>query len=78
MEGLTAQTPMLDLLRERGVFERSPFVVIDVGCAGGIDHAWRAFGPSLVARGYDPDAAACRQLGVTAGRALQQFADAAV
>jgi Methyltransferase FkbM domain len=32
-----------------------------VGCAGGIDEAWRAFGPSLVARGYDPDRAACEE-----------------
>ncbi|MGN6868492.1 MAG: FkbM family methyltransferase [Solirubrobacteraceae bacterium] len=52
---------MTELLRERGAFERSPVVLIDVGAAGGIDHAWRAFGPSLVARGYDPDVAACEQ-----------------
>jgi FkbM family methyltransferase len=36
-------------------------VLIDVGCAGGIDDAWRAFGPSLVAHAYDPDVAACEQ-----------------
>ena len=50
---------MTHLLRERGVFDRYPFVLIDVGCAGGIDEAWRAFGPSLVAHAYDPDIAAC-------------------
>jgi Methyltransferase FkbM domain len=50
---------MTALLRERGAFDRHPFVLIDVGCAGGIDDAWRAFGPSLIARGYDPDVAAC-------------------
>ena len=61
MEGLTNYAPMTGLLRERGVFDRAPFVLIDVGCAGGIDAAWRAFGPSLVARGYDPDVAACEE-----------------
>jgi FkbM family methyltransferase len=61
MEGLVSVTPMTDILRERGVFDRHPFVLIDVGCAGGIAEAWRAFGPSLVAHGYDPDVAACEE-----------------
>jgi Methyltransferase FkbM domain len=59
MDGLTTHAPMTHLLRERGVFDRYPFVLIDVGCAGGIDDAWRAFGPSLVAHAYDPDISAC-------------------
>jgi hypothetical protein len=59
MDGLTNHAPMTHLLRERGVFDRHPFVLIDVGCAGGIDDAWRAFGPSLVAHAYDPEVAAC-------------------
>jgi methyltransferase FkbM-like protein len=59
MEGLVAHAPMTDLLRQRGVFDRHPFVLLDVGCAGGIDEAWRAFGQSLVAHGYDPDIGAC-------------------
>src|SRR3954471_14076850 len=59
MEGLTTHAPMTEQLRARGVFDRHPFVLVDVGCAGGIDAAWRAFGPSLVAHGYDPDIAAC-------------------
>ena len=59
MEGLVTHTPMTDLLRERRVFDRHPFVLIDVGCADGIDEAWRRFGPSLLAHGYDPDVAAC-------------------
>ncbi len=58
MDGLTDHTPMTRVLRERGTFDRHPFVLIDVGCAGGIDDAWRAFGPSLVAHAYDPDLAA--------------------
>jgi hypothetical protein len=61
MEGLVPHTPMTDVLRGRGVFDRHPFVLIDVGCAGGIAEPWRAFGPSLVAHGYDPDVAACEE-----------------
>ncbi|MFZ1993228.1 MAG: hypothetical protein WAU75_03900, partial [Solirubrobacteraceae bacterium] len=53
---------MTHLLRERGVFDRHPFVLIDVGCSDGIDEAWRAFGPSLVAHGYDTDVAECERL----------------
>jgi FkbM family methyltransferase len=59
MDVLTEHTPMTRLLSDRGAFDRHPFVLIDVGCAGGIDGAWRAFGPSLVAHAYDPDVAAC-------------------
>src|SRR5215218_3382430 len=61
MEGLVLDTPMTDLVRERGVFDRHPFVLIDVGCAGGIAETWRAFGPSLVVHGYDPDVTACEE-----------------
>jgi Methyltransferase FkbM domain len=59
VEGLVSHTPMTDIVRERGVFDRHPFLLVDVGCAGGIDDPWRAFGSSLIARGYDPDVAAC-------------------
>jgi Methyltransferase FkbM domain len=68
MEGLVLHTPMTDLLRERGVFDKHPFVLIDVGCSGGIADAWRAFGPSLIALGYDPDIGACE-----AAQAREQF-----
>jgi hypothetical protein len=61
MEGLVSHTPMTDLLRERGVFDRHPFVLVDVGCAGGIAEPWRAFGRSLIAHGYDPDVVACEE-----------------
>jgi hypothetical protein len=61
MEGLVLHAPMTNVLRERGVFDRYPFVLIDVGCAGGIAEPWRAFGPSLIAHGYDPDVRACEE-----------------
>ena len=59
MELLSDHTPMTDALRERGAFERHPFVLVDVGCAGGIPPQWRAFGPALIVHGFDPDIAAC-------------------
>jgi hypothetical protein len=61
MEGLVSHTPMTAVLRERGVFDRHPFVLIDVGCSGGIAEPWRAFGSSLIVHGYDPDVGACEE-----------------
>lgn len=61
MEGLVSHTPMTDVLRERRVFDRHPFVLVDVGCSGGIAEPWRAFGRSLIAHGYDPDVGACEE-----------------
>lgn len=37
---------------ERGL--SSPFFLLDVGCSGGIDRRWRAFGHRLRAIGFDP------------------------
>ena len=37
-----------------GMFSSEPFVLIDVGCSGGISDYWRAFGKDLVAFGFDP------------------------
>lgn len=37
-----------------GVFHSESFVLIDVGCSGGISNYWRAFGKDLVAFGFDP------------------------
>ncbi len=41
----------------RAIGERltDPFVLLDVGCSGGIHPAWRAFGQSLRAFGFDPN-----------------------
>ena len=61
MSALTHPARMTLLLRERGVFERHPFVLIDLGGGRGIGDAWRAFGPSLVAHAYGPSIDACEQ-----------------
>lgn len=41
-------------LSSSGIFNEHPFTLIDVGCSGGIDESWRAFGRSLRAFGIDP------------------------
>lgn len=45
-----------------------PFTVIDVGCSGGIDPAWRLFGNRLRAYGFDPNINECTRL--SAGEVL--------
>jgi hypothetical protein len=38
------------------------FSLVDLGCSGGIDERWRAFGPRLRALGVDASVAACERL----------------
>lgn len=45
---------MLPLVVSRCALASDPFVLLDVGCALGIDARWRAFGDDLVAWGFDP------------------------
>jgi FkbM family methyltransferase len=45
---------MLPQIVGRGMFSNDPFVLIDVGCALGLDPAWRRFGDDLHAHAFDP------------------------
>jgi hypothetical protein len=38
------------------------FTFVDIGCSGGIDPEWRAFGNRLVAIGFDASVSECRRL----------------
>ena len=40
----------------------SPFRLLDIGCSGGLDPRWRAFGPRLQAIGIDASKAECVRL----------------
>ena len=40
----------------------TPFRLLDVGCSGGLDPRWRAFGPRLQAIGIDASRAECARL----------------
>src|SRR5262245_28883468 len=63
MEQHYNQNPVLArLLVKRGLFEREPFVLIDVGASGGLHSVWREFGSQLVAFCFDPQRSECRKL----------------
>jgi hypothetical protein len=53
MEGTAAYTPVLAYLAE--VAADTEFMLIDIGCSGGIDTVWRRFGRRLRAIGVDPN-----------------------
>lgn len=42
------------LMIKSGLFNQDPFVLIDIGCSGGINSRWRIFGNDLKAFGIDP------------------------
>lgn len=54
MEFANYHPRMLPYLVEQCVFGAQPFVLYDVGCAGGIDPLWRLFGDQLAGVGFDP------------------------
>jgi hypothetical protein len=55
MEGTAAHTPVLAYIAE--VAADTEFMLIDIGCSGGIDIVWRRFGQRLRAIGIDPNLA---------------------
>ena len=59
MEGIKSQS---EFVRRVSVHLGEPFVLVDVGCSGGIDAGWRAFGARLRAIGFDPDIEECARL----------------
>ncbi len=44
------------------LFAENPFVLIDVGCSGGIHEGWREFEPHLTAYGFEPSTTECSRL----------------
>ena len=53
MEGLVNFCPLLDYLAE--INAPGAFLLVDVGCSGGIDRQWRRMRGRLRAIGFDPD-----------------------
>lgn len=53
MEGVVLNAPVVKYLTENHV--PGIFTLVDIGCAGGIDAAWRQFGHRLHAIGFDPN-----------------------
>jgi hypothetical protein len=60
MEGLVYFSPLLDYVAE--VTAPGEFLLVDVGCSGGIDRQWRRLGRRLEAVGIDPNAAEIERL----------------
>ena len=54
--------PITRELVRGGLFASEPFVLVDVGCSGGIAAHWRAFEPALEAYGFDPLVRECERL----------------
>src|SRR5262245_57062815 len=53
MEGTVSYVPVIDYLCE--ALRGSEFMLVDIGCSGGIDSVWRCFGPRLRALAIDPN-----------------------
>jgi len=53
MEGTANYVPVIGYLSEAPLL--SEFMLIDIGCSGGIDAVWRGFGPRLRALAIDPN-----------------------
>jgi hypothetical protein len=51
---MVAFCPLLDYVAE--ITAANEFVLVDIGCAGGIDSRWRRLGPRLRAIGFDANA----------------------
>lgn len=53
MEGTAIHAPVIGYLSE--ALPTTGFMLVDVGCSGGIDGIWRSFGPRLRALAIDPN-----------------------
>jgi Methyltransferase FkbM domain len=60
MEGTAAHAPVLAYIAE--VAADAEFMLLDIGCSGGIDTVWRRFGRRLRAIGIDPNLAEVERL----------------
>ena len=54
MVNINNSPKMLPLLVDLGVFRQERFLLVDVGCSGGIHDSWRFFKDQLEAYGFDP------------------------
>lgn len=60
MEHLLSRTEFVEYVRDKLTTE--DFTLIDIGCGGGIDRAWRSFGSRLKAFAFDPNIAEIQRL----------------
>jgi hypothetical protein len=60
MEGMASYAPLLRYLAQAAA--NTEFMLVDIGCSGGIDEAWRCFGHRLRAVAVDPNLAEIERL----------------
>lgn len=60
MEGTASYVPVIGYLCE--ALRDSQFMLVDIGCSGGIDSVWRSFGSRLRALAIDPNIAEIERL----------------
>src|SRR4030095_13429151 len=60
MEGTASYVPVVGYLCK--TLRDSEFMLVDIGCSGGIDSIWRSFGPRLRALAIDPNIAEIERL----------------
>jgi hypothetical protein len=60
MEGTANYVPVIGYLSQIPLL--SEFMLLDIGCSGGIDAVWRGFGPRLRALAIDPNVAEVERL----------------
>src|SRR5262245_37824871 len=63
MEGTADFVPIIGYLSESPLL--SEFMLIDIGCSGGIDAVWRGFGRRLRALAIDPNVAEIERLRIS-------------
>jgi methyltransferase FkbM-like protein len=66
--------PLLDYVA--GISAGNEFLLVDIGCAGGIDRRWRRLGRRLRAIGFDANAAEISRLAAQEGSAHVTYANA--
>jgi hypothetical protein len=58
----TIRFPLSKRIIRSQLLEEEPFVLVDIGCSGGINAIWREFGDKLNAIGFDPNISDCERL----------------
>lgn len=54
MENAHTHAPLLRLVGETKALAQEPVMLLDIGCSGGLHEAFRLFGDTLEAHGFDP------------------------
>ncbi len=62
MEKINSNPRLLKYLISKNVFQKNPFVVVDIGASGGIDSIWNLFKNQIRFICFEPDEVECNKL----------------